>query len=337
MSDKQHLAPSSEYEAKIREADSLKRIAFVGVCLSTMAVMCAVFTVPMLYDHMQHVQSLLQEEVQYCKSQSMTLRHELGRTRVLVGAQEGAHGRVARQWGSQGNTATYGDNNKQTYEPYSTQYKAPNAPVVVQPPQEQLLGCCTCHVGRAGPSGPIGNDGRDGRDGYSGVDGSSGNDGTGSYSNACGVPSCVECPISQAGDIGVAGLPGRRGSPGDQGLNSDGGERGPNGAAGRAGPAGAAGRPGSAGFNGDAGRMVLADAPEGPPGMMGEPGSKGEPGAAGRAGKKSDGGIRGEPGQNGDAGTNGTNGINGPPGLQGISGALGLCTHCTPPRTAPGY
>jgi len=255
-------------------------VAFVGVALSTTAILCAVLVVPMLYNHMQLVHSALQTEVDYCKSQSSTLRQELGRTRVLVGADD-AHRRVARQWGDQ--DAAYGTPVEQPYgqEAYrdesSTRRPATDASVTGRPQTQSS--CCTCHQGRAGPPGAVGASGRDGLDGASGVDGSAGNDGGHLTYNPCVGAPCFECEAAIAGDVGAPGAPGQKGPSGDPGLDADGGIRGPDGPAGRRGFAGPAGRPGSPGLSGQDGVMRIADAPVGPPGMMGEPGACTSPGS----------------------------------------------------------
>lgn len=53
--------------AKCREADNLRKFAFIGVALSTVATLVCVISVPMVYNYMQHVQSVLQNEVDFCK------------------------------------------------------------------------------------------------------------------------------------------------------------------------------------------------------------------------------------------------------------------------------
>lgn len=59
--------------AKYREADNLRKLAFFGVALSTVATLVCVISVPMIYNYMQHVQSVLQNEVDFCKVSSRSL------------------------------------------------------------------------------------------------------------------------------------------------------------------------------------------------------------------------------------------------------------------------
>ncbi|KAK0408862.1 hypothetical protein QR680_004208 [Steinernema hermaphroditum] len=49
-----------------QEADSLKRTAFIGVAISTVATLTAIVAVPMLFNHMQNVHSTLQNEIHFC-------------------------------------------------------------------------------------------------------------------------------------------------------------------------------------------------------------------------------------------------------------------------------
>lgn len=66
------------------EALSLRRIAFFGVAISTMATLACVISVPMLYNYMQQMQSVMQNEVDFCKSRSGNIWREVTRTQVLL-------------------------------------------------------------------------------------------------------------------------------------------------------------------------------------------------------------------------------------------------------------
>lgn len=55
----------SDEKSKLAEAEGLKRLAFFGIAISTVATLTAIIAVPMLYNYMQHVQSSLQNEVLY--------------------------------------------------------------------------------------------------------------------------------------------------------------------------------------------------------------------------------------------------------------------------------
>ena len=67
-----------------REASTLRRVAFFGVTLSTVATLVCVLAVPMLYNYMQHMQSVMQNEVDFCKSRSGNVFREVTRTQVKL-------------------------------------------------------------------------------------------------------------------------------------------------------------------------------------------------------------------------------------------------------------
>lgn len=50
-----------------REATAMKCAAFFGITVSTIATLTAIVAVPLLYSYMQHIQSSLEVEVNYCK------------------------------------------------------------------------------------------------------------------------------------------------------------------------------------------------------------------------------------------------------------------------------
>ncbi|VDK80139.1 unnamed protein product [Cylicostephanus goldi] len=74
------------WEAK---AQSLKRIAFLGVSLSTVATLICIISVPMLYNYMQHVHSVMRNEVDFCKLRSGNIFREV--TRTQASAVKGGH------------------------------------------------------------------------------------------------------------------------------------------------------------------------------------------------------------------------------------------------------
>jgi hypothetical protein len=74
-------------ECKQQEADGLRRLAFFGVALSTVATLICVLSVPMVYNHMQQVNSAMLNEVDFCKSRSGNIWREVTRTQVSIPSQ----------------------------------------------------------------------------------------------------------------------------------------------------------------------------------------------------------------------------------------------------------
>ncbi|CAD6198425.1 unnamed protein product [Caenorhabditis auriculariae] len=70
---------------KIAEADGLKRLAFFGISVSTIATLTAIIAVPMLYNYMQHVQSSLQNEVFISPTFSKLISNDFRSNSVVTG------------------------------------------------------------------------------------------------------------------------------------------------------------------------------------------------------------------------------------------------------------
>ncbi|VDK18198.1 unnamed protein product [Anisakis simplex] len=139
--DNDRPAPNSMTEDNPKEllieAESMKKLAFCGVAVSTVATLIAIICVPMLCTYMQNVQSNLQDEISFCRTRAFALRGEytkLEQGRVSLKAQREREKRQA------------------THQ------------------------CCSCGIGPAGPPGPPGPDGEDGRDGKPGKPGPNGPD-----------------------------------------------------------------------------------------------------------------------------------------------------------------
>lgn len=66
-----------------QQAASLRRIAFVGVALSTTASLVCIIAVPLFYSYLQRVQSSMQQEVDFCKLRSGNIWKEVSRTQVF--------------------------------------------------------------------------------------------------------------------------------------------------------------------------------------------------------------------------------------------------------------
>ncbi|PIO77586.1 nematode cuticle collagen domain protein [Teladorsagia circumcincta] len=66
------------------EADGLRRAAFVGVTLSTATTVLCILYVPLLYNYMQEMHTILQNEIAFCKTRSGSIWKEIARTQVAL-------------------------------------------------------------------------------------------------------------------------------------------------------------------------------------------------------------------------------------------------------------
>ncbi|TKR70310.1 hypothetical protein L596_022351 [Steinernema carpocapsae] len=142
------------------EADFLKRIAFFGVAVSTVATITAIIAVPMLYNYMQQVQMNLQEEVDFCHHRADVLWEEYSRLQRGVGFKERLkRAAYQRSSGMSGRARARGAASVAADEGYGSGDAgvAKEAVVAVQG------SCCSCGVGQAGPAGPPGAAGQDGK------------------------------------------------------------------------------------------------------------------------------------------------------------------------------
>ncbi|VDK40881.1 unnamed protein product, partial [Gongylonema pulchrum] len=135
MTDKEQLTQRDTNERQ-REAENLRRIAFCGVAVSTVATVLCVISVPIIYNYMQHVQSMMQNEVDFCRSRSGNIWREVMRTQFL--AKSADESRTKRA-----DVSSSG---------------------LVSRATRDVPECCGCGISPPGPPGPPGPDGKDGKD-----------------------------------------------------------------------------------------------------------------------------------------------------------------------------
>uniref|UniRef100_A0A0M3I4A7 Col_cuticle_N domain-containing protein n=1 Tax=Ascaris lumbricoides TaxID=6252 RepID=A0A0M3I4A7_ASCLU len=338
---------------RVREAESLRRLAFFGISLATMAIFTAIVAIPMLYSYLQYIQSSLETEIDFCKHRSHGLWDEFDKVHYALGVetrikraayiagitQHRTSRAYPRQRASGVRRQSYATNVRSQLPPprrgdgaqrhaYSQGYLRPSVGVQHPPFPFPAGDCCSCGVGAAGPPGM---DGAPGKDGIPGRDAKP-------FEQRTPADFCFDCPPAPQGPPGRPGRKGPPGRPGPPGPTRYGGPV--NGLPGPPGPRGPAGRPGPAGPRGPPGPpgkilpgAAVSRGPPGPPGPRGPPGPNGLTGLAGKT-------MHGPPGPMGDKGLDGPPGRPGPmgpPGAPGLRGSRGDCDHCPPPRTAPGY
>ncbi|CAB3405096.1 unnamed protein product [Caenorhabditis bovis] len=298
------------------EHKELRRVAFFAIVVSTVAVIAAVVTLPMLYSYVANFQSHLIIETDFCKTRARDMWAEIHH----IDAPQ--FQRAKRQYGSSPTPAAYNPPAPAGYgSPVTNSEPAPT--------------CCSCQQGPAGPPGPPGDDGVAGQDGNRGNDGTDGKDGSLLESAIVNEP-CIICPPGPPGPQGMAGA---KGPQGPKGPNGENGHDGKPGADGMQGPPGMMGQPGRQGVSGPKGAPGRVNQVNGPPGPAGHKGIRGPPGPRGEAGLDGS-NSEGPQGPQGDAGRPGPRGNQGPPGPegpQGPPGDEGGCEHCPIPRTPPGY
>uniref|UniRef100_A0A914WAP1 Nematode cuticle collagen N-terminal domain-containing protein n=1 Tax=Plectus sambesii TaxID=2011161 RepID=A0A914WAP1_9BILA len=349
------------------EQRQMRRIAFVAVVVSTLAVVSTVISLPLLYNYVQSFQSHLIVEADFCKMRTAQMWLEV--TKLQANSPGGTALRYKRSWlfgqwvpdsGTGGGAdESYGNQSPPvpseqhstgpgpapTNPPDTTEPKgqssspqpatsvAPELPVISPTGSE---GCCTCQQGPAGPPGQPGPDGSAGKDGKNGAEGKPGKDSQAAKTTAKAIEQCP-CMPAPPGPPGTMGPKGPSGPKGEPSPRAHDGKPGQHGMPGPAGPAGRPGRDGPKGPRGAPGKVKYNPGPAGPAGRPGTPGPAGPKGAPGPDAKDVANGQSGEAGESGRPGSVGRPGAVGPKGPRGPPGPEGACDHCPAPRLPPGY
>ncbi|KAI6174573.1 Col-cuticle-N domain-containing protein [Aphelenchoides bicaudatus] len=59
-----------------KQAEAMRRLAFCSISVSTLATLTAILFIPSIYTYLQHVQSILQNEVEFCRHRTEGLYEE---------------------------------------------------------------------------------------------------------------------------------------------------------------------------------------------------------------------------------------------------------------------
>ncbi|GMT15729.1 hypothetical protein PFISCL1PPCAC_7026, partial [Pristionchus fissidentatus] len=268
------------------EVESVKKFAFFGVAVSTIATLTAIVAVPMLCMYMQNVQSSIQDELSYCQTRADSLKGEFVRLDSLRSVEMS---REKRQVAS------------------------------------TCCSCGVGASGPPGAPGQDGAPGNDGQPGDAGAPGQDAGDNNAQPTAADFCFDCPAGPAGQDGAPGPKGPDGAPGAPGDNGPAGRPGSRGQPGSAGQPGAPGNDGQPGAPGRDGNIRTQPSPAGQPGQPGEAGPQGPAGPDGRPGQPGRDGQPGQAGEPGQDGNPGQDGAPGSRGQDGGNGGKGSCDHC------------
>ncbi|CAD5233743.1 unnamed protein product [Bursaphelenchus xylophilus] len=358
------------------EAHSLRNWAIFGSTLATLGTLLVVVLVPVVYENVQRIQTIMDGELEFCRHRAANVFSEIRVTKMILSANRqkrqaftGRRSIISSITSRQSRntvhppskapydvlqaSTTYGSSSNDAYNPTATpspsssyqeasSTSAPAYDTSIPPAygssesSPSSSTCCGCGVSPPGPAGPPGPPGSDGFDGQPGQPGNEGAPGLELPYPQEQPAFCFDCAPGPVGPPGQPGQPGRPGREGYPGRPGLISYPGRPGYPGHPGPRGEPGPDGRPGHQGAPGRLTQLPARIGPPGPPGPVGRPGWPGYKGADGKPGE-TTQGPPGDQGAPGTPGQPGQPGAIGELGTTGPDGRCDHCHIPRTAPGY
>uniref|UniRef100_A0A915PRP7 Nematode cuticle collagen N-terminal domain-containing protein n=1 Tax=Setaria digitata TaxID=48799 RepID=A0A915PRP7_9BILA len=335
---------------RLEEMENLKRATFFATAVSTVSILIAVTIVPMLYNYMQHIQSSLQTEIDFCKHRSNGLGEQYSTIFESISSMKGRRKRSIHHRKVHKSTRHVTTMRTRTDDSYSEGWKEDDSSSRPEDYGTDELGISTVTETILSHSGGVSREFTSTFDEFGQSEEIRGKKkDIVRVDVGKGGGSCCSCKIGPAGLPGPPGLRGRDGKdgipgadgipgvdgklvslfthnfcfhcqPGPRGRIGPPGPKGRDGSIGPPGPAGAVSPPGPMGASGQTG-------PVGKPGPIGPRGYPGLPGEvveiAGPPGPPGPAGPRGAPGSVGQKGVDGRRGPPGPPGPPGRKGKKG--------------
>ncbi|KAL3078875.1 hypothetical protein niasHS_014657 [Heterodera schachtii] len=182
----QQLKPKNEAVLR-QELTSVRRLAFFCVSISFSVTLLVAFFMPFLYNQIQFVQSIAQDEMEFCRLRARTIWREIGRTEnKLAGPKQKRQTNGGEKCckcgvGEEGIAGLPGADGKDGQDGPPGLDSIPfDFPVPSQlQPQQWCFVCEEAVPGPIGPPGKRGPNGRDGLDGVPGMDATPGERGIG--------------------------------------------------------------------------------------------------------------------------------------------------------------
>jgi hypothetical protein len=156
-----------EEKESVRQVEAMKRLAFLSITISTLATVTAIVLIPSIYTYLQNVQSMLQNEVDFCQHRTDTLvdefskidNHDLFKFHTKRRKRESVH----RSSGVS-SASSFGDDPNATPRAKDVDNFGLNSPDYVEPRQvfssppassplyayKKTEECCSCGVGLPG-------------------------------------------------------------------------------------------------------------------------------------------------------------------------------------------